>query len=54
MLTVLVFKGLSLDGAGEGISFYVGRFDLEALIKPDIWKDAVFINFNDKLEGPFK
>lgn len=41
MLTILVFKGLSLDGAGEGIKFYVGRFDFAALVKPEIWKDAV-------------
>lgn len=46
MLTILVFKGLSLDGAGEGIKFYVGRFEIAALTKPELWKDAVYIKYH--------
>lgn len=40
MLTILVVRGALLDGAGEGIKFYVGSFDVKKLIDPELWKDA--------------
>lgn len=43
ILTVLVIKGLTLDGAGKGIEFYVGRFEIARLAQPELWKDAVIV-----------
>ena len=31
MLTILVVKGALLEGAGKGIEFYIGKFDLSRL-----------------------
>ena len=41
MLTALVIKGATLDGAGEGVKFYVSKFDTSKLVEPEVWKDAV-------------
>lgn len=40
MLTILVVKGSLLEGAGEGLKFYVASFNGSKLIEPEIWKDA--------------
>ena len=41
MLTILVVKGALLPGAEQGVSFYIGRFDVSRLAEPGLWKDAV-------------
>ena len=33
MLTILGVKGATLEGAGEGISFYIGKFEVGKLSK---------------------
>jgi len=33
MLTILVVKGATLEGAGKGIEFYIGKFEIEKLGK---------------------
>ncbi len=44
MLTALVIKGAMLDGASEGVKFYVSQFDTSKLAEPEVWKDAVSLN----------
>jgi SNF family Na+-dependent transporter len=41
ILTILVIRGCLLDGAGEGIKYYVGQFDINRLATAELWKDAV-------------
>ncbi|CAF0839573.1 unnamed protein product [Brachionus calyciflorus] len=40
MLTILVVRGALLEGAGEGVKFYVGQFNISQLGDPELWKDA--------------
>jgi hypothetical protein len=41
MLTILVITGSLLEGANEGIKFYVGSINYEKFAEPGVWKDAV-------------
>ena len=43
MLTILVITGGLLDGASEGVKFYIGSVDVSKFYEPGVWKDAVFI-----------
>lgn len=43
ILTILVVKGALLDGAEYGVEFYVGKFEYERLLEPQLWMDAVSI-----------
>jgi hypothetical protein len=38
-----VVKGLSLNGSEKGIEFYIGNFDANKLLIPELWMDAVII-----------
>ncbi|CAE8696336.1 unnamed protein product [Polarella glacialis] len=40
MLVVLVLRSVTLDGAGDGIEFYIGKFDSEVLGDLDMWASA--------------
>jgi SNF family Na+-dependent transporter len=44
-MTILVIKGSYLDGASEGLKYYVGDFNFETLKKPTLWKDAVKFSY---------
>lgn len=44
VMTILVVKGALLDGAGDGVSYYLqgdGGFDAKKMLEPALWKDAV-------------
>jgi SNF family Na+-dependent transporter len=41
ILTILVIKGFTLDGAGEGLEVYITQFQFERFKQPELWKDAV-------------
>jgi SNF family Na+-dependent transporter len=55
-LTILVVRGLTLKGAGEGMNNYIVLFDTNKFLDPILWKDAVkivqtfFFFFKDKKE----
>lgn len=60
VMTILVVAGALLDGASEGVSFYLtgeNGFNAANLFEPELWKDAVnsffivdtFLLFNKKL-----
>ncbi|XP_048400834.2 sodium- and chloride-dependent neutral and basic amino acid transporter B(0+)-like [Stegostoma tigrinum] len=41
VLTVLLIRGVTLDGASEGIEFYIGsQSDISKLADAEVWKDA--------------
>ena len=40
LMTVLVFRTAFLEGAGDGIAFYIGKFDVEYLGNIDTWSAA--------------
>jgi SNF family Na+-dependent transporter len=56
ILTILVVRGLTLKGAGEGMNNYIVLFDTNKFLDPILWKDAVkivqtfFFFFKDKKE----
>jgi hypothetical protein len=39
----LVIRGALLEGANEGVIYYVGSFNGTKLAQPELWKDAVHI-----------
>lgn len=42
LLFIFLFKGVSLEGSGDGIKEYIGRWDMSVLSdKPDVWSTAV-------------
>jgi SNF family Na+-dependent transporter len=40
MLAILLVRALTLEGAGDGIKFYIGKFDGEVLGDPNMWAAA--------------
>eukprot|EP01064_Diplonema_japonicum_P015990 TRINITY_DN24031_c0_g1_i1.p1 TRINITY_DN24031_c0_g1~~TRINITY_DN24031_c0_g1_i1.p1 ORF type:complete len:691 (+),score=114.26 TRINITY_DN24031_c0_g1_i1:33-2105(+) len=40
LIVVLCFRSLALKGAGDGISFYMGRFDWKSFVNPVMWAEA--------------
>lgn len=40
LLVILLFQALQLDGASDGIAFYIGRFDTALLMDPRLWAAA--------------
>jgi len=40
MLAVLLIQASTLEGAGSGISFYIGKFDLSKLADVELWATA--------------
>lgn len=40
MLAVLLIQSLTLEGAGNGISFYIGKFDYGKLLDVELWATA--------------
>jgi hypothetical protein len=44
VITVLVIRCSLLEGAKEGVDFYVGRFDGEVFADDLVWRDAVSKN----------
>eukprot|EP00667_Euglena_gracilis_P010351 EG_transcript_10535 len=40
LLLILLIRALTLDGAGDGVYAYLGRWDLSLLNDPGIWADA--------------
>jgi SNF family Na+-dependent transporter len=40
MLVVLLLRSVTLEGAGDGIEFYIGKFDSEVLGDLDMWASA--------------
>ncbi|KAJ9459803.1 Sodium-dependent nutrient amino acid transporter 1 [Diplonema papillatum] len=40
MMLVLLVRALMLEGAAEGIKFFVGRFDAAELVNPVMWGEA--------------
>ncbi|KAG7261567.1 hypothetical protein CRUP_023409 [Coryphaenoides rupestris] len=46
VLTILLIRGLTLEGAGEGIDFYIGsKSNLTKLADIEVWKNAASQNF---------
>lgn len=41
MLAILIIRGFQLEGADEGVNFYIGKFDYDKLFDVKIWMDAV-------------
>ncbi len=41
MLTILIVAGSLLEGAGEGVKFYIGTVNTKKFTEPAVWKDAV-------------
>ncbi len=41
MLTILIVAGSLLEGAGEGMKFYIGSINTQKFAEPGVWKDAV-------------
>ncbi|XP_002733078.1 sodium- and chloride-dependent glycine transporter 1-like [Saccoglossus kowalevskii] len=40
LILVLVIRGCTLEGASDGIEFYIGRANWTKLAEPEVWKDA--------------
>ena len=49
MLTILVIRGALLESAHHGVIHYVGKFDVNQLANPTLWKDAVNNNISRRL-----
>lgn len=42
LLLLFLIRGLTLDGAGDGIKAYVGEWSMDVLTdRPDVWSTAV-------------
>ena len=42
LLLIFLFKGISLEGSGDGIKAYIGEWKMDVLKdKPDCWSKAV-------------
>jgi len=40
-LLVLAIKGLTLEGAGDGIEEYLGNWTFSEILDPNLWSDAI-------------
>nr|XP_019941978.1 PREDICTED: sodium- and chloride-dependent neutral and basic amino acid transporter B(0+)-like [Paralichthys olivaceus] len=41
VILILLIRGVTLEGAGEGISYYIGsQSNFTKLMEPEVWKDA--------------
>ena len=41
LMIILIIRTAFLPGAGDGIAFYIGKFEKEKLAKPQIWANAL-------------
>lgn len=42
LLFLFLIKGLTLEGAGDGVKVYIGEWSMDVLTdRPDVWSTAV-------------
>merc|ERR1712137_480768 len=41
LVVILFFRAITLENAGEGVGFYIGKFEGSALAEPRVWRDAL-------------